>query len=152
MPPLELTPQQIAALVGTRHPETGYERPELGLQPYYHWLIRSLERLSDASVGQLRVTRDDTSAMHVHVAAGVVRFGANPRSVAAQSMDLTTFNNQTALIAVQESAGEAVVSAASSTTGWPGSDHLKLAEVTIDAGTIINMIDRRLDALFTAGG
>ena len=150
MPPLNLTSEQIATLVGSRHPIAEYERPALGLQPYYDWLLQSLERLGDACVGQLRVSRDSASDVHVYVAAGSVRFGASLLAVPAQSLDLAAFDDKTALIAVEESGVTAVVSAIDSATGWPAGDHLKLAEVTITGGDITGIVDRRLDPLFTA--
>jgi len=151
MPPLNLTSEQIATLVGSRHPIAEYERPALGLQPYYEWLVQSLEQLGDACVGQLRVSGDSTSDLHVYVAEGSVRFGASLLAVPAQSLDLAAFDDKTALIAVEESGGAAVVSTIDSATDWPTGDHLKLAEVTIFAGEITDIVDRRLDPLFTAG-
>jgi len=150
MPPVTPTPEQLAALVGSRHPITQHERPAVGLQPYYDWLITTLEQIADASPGHLRVARDDTSPLHVQVAAGDVRFGANARPLNAQVLDLSSYNNSTALLWVIESSGTAALEHADLADGWPLADHLKLAEVAIAAGAITQITDRRLDPIFTA--
>jgi hypothetical protein len=146
----DLTPQQIADLVGSTHPSTGVAYPEAGLQPYYDWLIASLHRLSEASAGDLRVWPDADAASSVWIAPGRCSIAAVALAFEGGSTDLGLYNNDTALIWLQDDAGEASVGVASSSTGWPAGDHLKLAEVVLAGGAIERITDRRFETLLKA--
>lgn len=147
MPSLDLATDDIAALIGTRHAGTGVEFPPAGLQPYHDWLIRTLHRLAESSAGALRVSRADTDAS-VHVAPGRASIDGVALGLAETTLDLAAFNNSTALVWLADDSGSAVVAAADTGTGWPGTPHLKLAEVTLSAGVVASVLDRRFETVF----
>jgi hypothetical protein len=146
----ELTADEIDALVGTRHAVTGIEYPPNGLQPYYRWLVRTLHLLSESSLGAFRVTPDDISAMLILVAPGRATLSGVLLEFNGQTLDLSSFNNDTAYVWLYNNAGEASVGVTPDATGWPGGTHLKLAEVSNASGAITQIIDRRIDHIFSA--
>ncbi len=145
----ELSPDEIDALVGTRHPVTGVEYPPNGLQPYYHWLIRALHLLSESSIGAFRVAKEETSGTTVRVAPGRATLSGVVLGYPGGNIDLSGFNNDTAYVWLHNNAGSPAVGTAPDATGWPGTTHLKLAEVTIASGQVTQIIDRRIDHLFS---
>ena len=145
----ELTPDEIDALVGTRHPVTGVEYPPNGLQPYYYWLIRALHLISESSVGALRVAAEATSATAVQVSPGRASISGVVLDYSGETIDLSGFNNDTAYVWLYNNAGSLAIGTATDAAGWPGVTHLKLAEVVIASGEITQIIDRRIDHLFS---
>lgn len=143
----ELSPDQITELVGTRHPAVGFEYPPDGLQPYYQWLVRTLHLLAESGAGALRVAREETGGAKVHVAPGRASISDVVLVYAGGSIDLGSYNNDTALLWLADDGGEAKIEVASESTGWPGESHIKLAEVTLEAGEIVNILDRRFEAM-----
>lgn len=141
-----LTLDDAIARIGQRHGRTGLEYPRPGMQPYFKWLIASLELLAEASAGDLRVVRDDASATTVRVMPGRASIAGAVLAFDGEAIDLASFNNDTALIWVEDDAGAAIGSA-STATGWPAGAHLKLAEVTLDQGAITGILDRRFETI-----
>ncbi|MEE9212614.1 MAG: hypothetical protein V3U29_08175 [Phycisphaeraceae bacterium] len=144
----ELTTEQIAGLVGTRHGTTGFEYPPNGLQPYYEWLVRTLHLLAESSAAALRVDRDDASDTTVRIAPGRATLTGTVLVYAGGTTDLTTFNNDTAYIWLFDNGGAAAVGVGTDAAGWPTGTHLKLAEVTLNAGQITDILDRRFETIF----
>jgi hypothetical protein len=145
----ELSPDEIDALVGTRHPVTGIEYPPNGLQPYYHWLMRAMHLISESTIGAFRVAPADTSATTILVAPGRASVSGVVLDFPGATIDLFGFNNDTAYVWLYNNTGSAAVGTANDATGWPGTTHIKLAEVVIAAGEITQIIDRRIDHLFS---
>ena len=150
MPSQDLTRQQLAALVGGEHPVTGVSYPEAGLQPYYEWLIGSLYRLAESSAGDLRVWHDADAAASIWIAPGRCSIAGQALAYAGGSVDLGGYNNSTVLVWMQDNVGAAEVGIAESSAGWPGGDHLKLAEVVLDAGEVTFITDLRFETLLKA--
>ena len=150
MPSKDLTSQQIAELVGSAHPATGVTYPESGLQPYYAWLIDAVQRLSEASAGDLRVWHDADDAASVWIAPGRCSIAGQPLSYAGGTLDLATYNNSTALVWLQDNTGSAEVATGNIGSGWPVGDHLKLAEVQLDSGAITQITDLRFETILKA--
>jgi hypothetical protein len=145
----ELSPAEIEALVGSRHAAAGIEYPPAGLQPYYHWLVRTLHLLAESSAGALRVARDDVGPMVVAIAPGRASIDNVPLAYAGGTVDLAPFDGDTALVWLCDGGGgAAAVDAASVGTGWPGVNHIKLAEVTLMDGQIVAILDRRFETVF----
>lgn len=145
----ELTPDQIDGLVGTRHPSTGIEYPPNGLQPYYRWLIRALHLLAESSFGALRVAQDDSSNTTITIAPGRVTISGVVLDFPGQTSDLSAFNNDTAYVWLRDNAGSPGIGINGASGGWPGISHIKLAEVTITAGAISGILDRRMETVFS---
>lgn len=143
-----LSHEQILAQVDQRDPTTGVRTPPIGQQPYYDWLIESLQLLSDASCGALRVVKDDASATTIRIMPGRATIDGTVLVVSTATFELATFNNLTVYVWLEDNSGDAMLDLASSATGWPPAKHLKLAEVTLEAGVITNILDRRFETLF----
>lgn len=148
MPASELTLEELAALAGTRHPVVPLEYAEPGRQPYYAWLLNALHALAESSAGALRVTRDAASATHVYIAPGRLEIAGVALDFAGASLDLAAFNNDTALLWLEDNAGQPQLGVAAQSVGFPVSPHLKLAEATLAAGAITSILDRRFEAVF----
>lgn len=145
-----LTSEQIDTRVGERHPVVGFEYPPSGLQPYYRWLMGCLHLLGEASAGGLRVAEDEASPTHVHVAPGRLRLDGQAWSFGGQTLDLATFNNDTALVWAAAQDGQVVIATAPAVDGWPETAHLRLAEVALESGAIVAIVDVRGDAMLAA--
>ena len=148
MPIKPLTSKQIDELVGTNHPTTGIEYPPDGLQPYYQWLVRTLHLLAEASAGALRVARDADEPTAVQVAPGRASIDGAAVAYEGETIELQAHNNDTAYLALIEDDGAAKVQVASAGDGWPGDPHVKLAEVSLNAGRITDVLDRRFETIF----
>ncbi len=149
MPIQDLTSDQIDSLVGTRHPETGIEYPPNGLQPYYYWLIRALHLLAESSLGALRVAEDDSSSTVIQIAPGRATITGVVLDFPGETNDLSAFNNDTAYVWLRDTAGVPGIGINAASGGWPGIPHIKLAEVTLAAGVVTNILDRRLETVFS---
>jgi len=149
MPIQELTPAQIDSLVGTRHPSTGIEYPPNGLQPYYQWLIRALHLLAESSLGALRVAEEDSSATAIQIAPGRSTIAGVVLDFPGQTNDLSAFNNDTSYVWLRDNAGVPGIGINAASGGWPVIPHIKLAEVTLTAGVITGILDRRLETVFS---
>jgi hypothetical protein len=145
----ELTPDQIEQRVGTRHAGTGIEYPPSGLQPYYHWLMRTLHLLAESSAAALRVARDDADATTIRVLPGRASIGGVALAYAGGTVDLAAHNNDTAYVWLEDDGG-ATVKTAGAATGWPATAHIKLAEVTLAGGEITDVLDRRFETFLKA--
>ena len=147
----ELTTSEIEILVGTRHETTGFEYPVNGLQPYYQWLVATLHLLAESSLGDLKVSSDDINDTTVRVASGRATINGSVLSYSSEITDLATFNNDITYIWLQDNTGIATIGQASASVGWPAVDHVKLAEVTISAGEITDILDRRAETIISSG-
>ena len=144
----DLTAEQIRGLIGRRDAATGIAYPPAGLQPYHDWLIRTLHRLAAASLGAFAVRPAAADTASVAVAAGRATIDGQVIDWPDTVADLSLHNNATCLLALVHTggAGQLVVSAVAA--GWPAGPHLKLAEVTLADGVVIDILDRRLETLF----
>jgi len=145
----DLTLEQVTALVGTRHEPTGVEFPPAGLQPYHAWLVRQLHHLAESSAGALRVVHDDGGDTTVRIMPGRASIDGVPLHYAGGAVDLAGFNNDTACLWLEDDEGEAVIGVAADGEGWPVSLHIKLAEVTLAAGSIAQIVDRRFETFLS---
>jgi hypothetical protein len=144
----ELSAEEIEALVGTRHGVTGMEYPPQGLQPYYQWLIRTLHLLAESSAGALRVAQDASSPTAVTVAPGRASIQGVALSYEGGVIDLAGFNNDTVYVWLFDDSGAAAVGFGAEGDGWPVQAHIKLAQVTLEAGAITGILDRRFETVF----
>jgi hypothetical protein len=148
----ELTSAEIEGLVGMRHAVAGFEYPTNGLQPYYRWLVSSLHLLGEASAGGLRVDRDDSDETTVRIAPGRATLDGVVLEYAGGTLDVGPFNNGAGYVWVYDGgSGVAVVGAGSGAAGWPSYPHIKLAEVALSAGVIVQVLDRRGEAILNQG-
>lgn len=149
----DLSSAQVSALVGTRDGRSGVLYPAAGLQPWHEWLVRTLDAL-DADAPGLRVAADDGSDTAVYITAGVAGVGGDLLSYAGGTIELSAYDDDTAYVWLYSNAGVATIGKSTDAAGWPTTEHLKLAEVTLAGGAITGIVDRRLSALLSgaAGG
>ncbi|MEQ9460921.1 MAG: hypothetical protein RIG82_08225 [Phycisphaeraceae bacterium] len=145
----ELSDQELELLVGQQDPATGMVYPERGLQPYYRWLMNTLRLLGDAGMGDFRVIPAAGESPAVVVLAGRASVSSVVVSYAGSTLDLAIYSNGTVYIWLRESAGEAVVEAGLAAGGWPVGTHIKLAEVVIESGQIVSVLDRRKEVMLS---
>jgi hypothetical protein len=150
MPAHELNSEQITELIGTLDPTTGITYPAPGTLPWYDWLIRTVHRLASASAGALAVYPDAEAASNVHVAPGRCSIDGVALDFTGGSLDLASFNNATALVYLEDNAGVPAIQAATTLDGWPGTPHLKLAEVSLASGAVASILDRRFETFLKA--
>ena len=150
MPIAPPTSDALDALVHTRHSITGIEYPPAGLQPYHDWLLQTLHLLAQASAGNLRVTPDADDPLSVWVAPGRASLGGVPLAWPGGSLDLASHHNSTLLIRLEKQGESPAIVAASLDDPPPAAPHLTLAEVTLDAGRISRIVDRRFETILSA--
>ena len=137
------TSAQIAALVQTRAANTGFEYPEAGRQPYHEWLIREMAHIDEAANGSLLV-KDENATMTIRVMPGEATLDGVALVYAGATVDLSAFNNDVAYVWLHDSGGGvAAINKGTDAAGWPTTAHVKLAEVTLSAGLITAIADRR---------
>lgn len=146
----ELTSQELADLVDTRHAATGVAYAPRGLQPYYEWLLRSVHLLAESSAGAFRVAKDDESDTSIIILPGRASISGVALEFPGDVMELAAYNNDTALVWLEDNAGQTDINVTDAATGWPGGSHIKLAEVTLVAGEITQIIDRRFETILKA--
>lgn len=146
----ELSADQAEALAGTQDATTGVTYPANGLQPYYLWLIQTLSKLAAASAGTLRVVKDDASATTARVMPGRASISGTALDYAGGTLDLGPYNNDTVYVWLYDDGNGGAVDTAAAGTGWPSGGHIKLAEVTVSAGAITDVLDRRFETMLKA--
>lgn len=136
----------ILGLVNSRANRSAWLVAPAGLQPAYFWLMATLLHLDAGTVADFLVKPDDASPTTIAVLPGRCTIGGNGVAYPGGTLDLAAYNNSTALIALVASSGAASISVG---TSWPGGTHHKLAAVTLSAGQITAITDRRFESHFT---
>lgn len=135
----------IDALPGTRA-GSGLLWPLRSVFPSWYSLmamIWHLQRLV-APLSALMVVESSTAANAVYVLPG--RCQIDGTALAWAGGDLTGLaNNDTTYIWAYKSGSAVLINKAVDGTGWPGGLHIKLAEVTVTAGAITAIVDRRTE-------
>jgi hypothetical protein len=92
------------------------------------------------------VQQDDANATSINLAAGRFSIQGVGLSYAGEVIDLASANNAVSYVWLWNNSGTATIGHALSGTGWPAYSHIKLAEVTLAAGLITVILDRRGEA------
>ncbi len=124
-----LSQSEIDDLIGTAHTGTGMIYPPPGMQPYYVWLVNTLHRLAECSVPAFQVVADDTDTTTVMISPGRAMIGNDRLVYGGGVLQLSQYNNSTALIYLQSNSGEADIQVASDVEGWPDTLHLRLEHI-----------------------
>ncbi|XAL97948.1 hypothetical protein OT109_10085 [Phycisphaeraceae bacterium D3-23] len=148
MTPRDLTPEQVQQLINTHDPATGLLYPPAGLQPYHDWLIQTLHRLASNSAADLRVSLSASAQTDCIVAPGRASLDGTEIAYPGGTLALGAYNNDTALVWLEEDGGVASVGVTDTASAWPTGVHLKLAEVTLVSGVITGVLDRRFETIF----
>jgi hypothetical protein len=142
----QLTDTEALALSGVTNTETRATHTVVG--QFNHAAAR--KRL-DARIlelcelnAELEVYKDTAAATTVGIGAGRRNLGNNAVVYAGGTVSLSAYNNATGLVWLYSNSGTATIGTGSS---WPSYPHWKLAEVTIAAGVITGILDRRNEGL-----
>jgi len=145
-----LSLDQIEQRVDSVHAATGMRYPPRGLQPYYEWLMQTLHLLAESSAGSFRVAKDDGGPTVAGVLPGRATIDGVTLVYDGGTVELGSFNNETAHIWLVDNGGGAEIGAGSASDGWPSEKHIKLAEVTLSGGEITSIVDRRFETMLKA--
>jgi len=140
----DLTTAEANALSGTRFPRTGMLAIPAATQPHWTEVIRNLKHLDLASASDLMV-KEEATAANIQVMPGRCQIGGKVLSYAGGTVDLSAYNNDTAYVWAYDNSGTLTISAGTDAVGWPATQHIKLGEVTLSAGEITAVTDRRFD-------
>lgn len=143
------TTAQLAALANTRSSTSGALVPVQGLQPHYDELLNMIRHIDDSSFGFYQVKEDDTGGTYIYVMPGRARIGGVLLVYAGAAIDLAAHNDDVAYVWLKDVGGVATIAFANDATGWPVTDHIKLAEVTLVGGVITAILDRRVETVMT---
>jgi len=144
----DLSATQIAALVGTRLAGPGLLVAAPYSADWYAWLINALIHLAEGSAAYaLSVRADDGSATTVRIQAGRATLNGAALAYAGGTVNLSAHNNDVAYLWAYNSSGAVAIGYGADGSGWPAVPHLKLAEVTLSAGAITAILDRRSETL-----
>ena len=143
----QLTSDQALALESTTDPDTGLQFPALLSAQWGAAVLAALQMLIDASLPDLRVVEIENNADAIGVLPGKAIIEGTLLEYAGDTdaggaIDGLT-DNDTTLIWAENNAGSMQINSAVDGTGWPSSDHLKLAKVTLSGGAIDSIEDMR---------
>ncbi len=143
MAPKLITLAEIQALVGTRGP-AGMRYEAKDEFPSYEYLMRMLHQVQQATAASaaLMVCPDESAANAVYVMAGRCSIDETALAYAGGVVSGLS-NNATTYIWAAKPSSIVVITKGLSGAGWPGTTHIKLAEVTLSAGIITAIVDRR---------
>ena len=147
-----LSQSAISALANARSVVMGFLIAPIGsVQPSYYWLMNAFLQ-ADRAVVPIAcglVQPDDANNTTINIAAGRCSIGGVVLAYAGGTVDLSAANNATSYVWIYNNSGAATIGHA--TGGWPSSStrHIKLAEVTLSAGLITQILDRRGEAILS---
>lgn len=149
MPELQLTDNAANALGGTVDPDTGAPYPGIAETSYHTKVYKQLAQIVAAYklANNMRVFEVDGNADAIGVRSGRCVINGTARAYTEQdpAVDGLTDNDTTYIWAEDGGAGLAQINSAIDGTGWPSTEHIPLAEVTMSSGTIDSIVDRRFD-------
>lgn len=144
----KLTDAEAATKYGTT--DRGLTYPAVTNNNWGPDVIRSLFRLLEMTLDDLQAYQTDANADSVGVRAGRgVIDGTNCTYAGADEAVTSLANNDTTYVWATASSGAIAIASAIDGTGWPSVPHIKLAEVTMAAGVISALVDRRYGVALT---
>lgn len=147
----QLTDAAATALGGTTDPDfdTGVAYPAANadpwLIPFYQFGYQILNALAEVA-NNLRVFNDDAGGTTIGVTPGRCTINGVVTTYAGGTISLTD-NDTTYIWLTDGGAGAGALGSAIDGTGWTGSDHIKLAEVTVASGEVTAILDRRVEQM-----
>ncbi|MBL4699979.1 MAG: hypothetical protein JKX85_01865 [Phycisphaeraceae bacterium] len=146
----QLTDTQANALAATTDAATGITYPTANQDPWLAAYNRQLDQVNAVALrgNDFRVYEIEANADAIGVRPGRDLFGSTVLIYAGEypAIDGLT-DNDTTYIWLYDAAGTATIGSAIDGTGWPAIPHRKLAEVTMLAGVITTILDRRSEGL-----
>jgi hypothetical protein len=139
----DLTVAQIVALAGTRLAKSGALVITPNTENYLVPAASAFYHLDNASLG-LACMADDAAATTVRVTAcGQVPIAGSVYIYAGGAISLSSYNGDTALVYAYVNSGALALGAASIADGWPATEHVKVAAVTVAGSAISTIVDYR---------
>jgi hypothetical protein len=139
----DLTTSQLVGLSGTRHARSGAYVTPLNTENWYAQVMSAFYHLDNASLG-LACMADDATATTVRVTAcGQVPIAGAVYTWSGGAISLSSFNGDTALVYAYVNSGALALGAASIADGWPATEHVKVAAVTVAGSAISTIVDYR---------
>ncbi len=143
----QLSDDDALALNGTTDSRTALQYPELLQARWAEAVLRGLYQIQLVTLPDLRVVEIEDNADAVGVLAGFADVNGTLYAYAGATgangaIDGLT-DNDTTYIWAAVSAGSLVIDSAIDATGWPATDHVKLAKVTMAGGVITDIDDVR---------
>lgn len=147
------TDDELAAMINTRLAGSGVTMPSIK-EAWFFDLLAEYWLLDRAAAGVLRVERSTAANTSVEVFAGRAGFTGTILSYAGDVVDLSAYGDDTIYIWAYNNTGTLAIGTATDAAGWPATDHIKLAEVTIVDGDIAYdaILDRRPEAMLQSRG
>jgi hypothetical protein len=147
-----LSSTALQSLRETRLGATGVFIWSIDAADYDARMMDALHKLDLAAFGHFRVAEDDASATTIRVMPGrMVGITGTAMAYAGGAVDLAAYNNATAFVWMYDNAGAATVGSGVSTSGWPTTPHIPLAEVVLASGVITSILDRRMEFVYQLG-
>jgi len=147
----QLTDDQALALSGVTDSRTGLVYPTLFQARWAEAIYRALNQFVSVCIPDLRVLGVDGNNAAVAVLPGVctidgvmLEYAGSAGAAAVSSLS----DNATHFIWAQKNGSDVQIASATSTTGWPAGDHVKLARVVRAGGVITSITDLRGSAAF----
>lgn len=147
-----MTDDEAAELYGTQDTDTGLVYPSVTVNNWgpprtrFDAGLIALAKLAN----NLRVYEVADNADAVGVMPGRVAFDGTGYAYAGGDPAVDALaNNDTTYVWAYLSGGVVTIASALDATGWPAYQHVKLAEVTMTAGVISELVDRRGESLFS---
>ena len=137
---------------GVTDAETGVKFPSADADPWLAPIMRTFGRITALLelASNLRVDQVEGNADAVLVLPGRCSLAGTAYAFAGAdpAVDGLADNDTTLIWAEDDGGGLLLINSAVDATGWPGTAHLKLAEVTLASGAITQIVDRRIDQIF----
>lgn len=147
-----LTDDEALALSGATDTVNKAVYPTVGSYDYAATVLRLMQRtleLGGAIGSQFEVGQDDASAVSIYVGAGKTVIGGEYVSYVGEVIDLSGYGNDVVYVwLADDGGGDAEVVTGTEAADWPGTAHVRLAEVTIVDGAISGIVDWRGALLF----
>lgn len=142
----QLTDAEAASLYGTTDADSGVPTPAVTKNNWGPDMVRTIDRLSAVAFDDLQVYETDDADDSIAVRPGRVAIrGTGYTYAGADPAVSSVANNDTTYVWAYVSGGAIAIGSAIDATGWPATPHVKLAEVTLSAGAITTIVDRRFD-------
>lgn len=149
----QFTESNANAIADTRNSQVGIKYLAKNDRNHYTEMRELWYRFAELVLSQFRVWPSDSGDSYIYVAPGRAEIGGVTLVYAGANINLVAYNGDTAYVWLYDSGGGvAAIGHATDATGWPATDHIKLAEVTVASATVSlgGILDRRVEACFRA--
>lgn len=145
----QLSDAAALELSGTTDADTGVQYPERSLNnwaaAFFRWVAQTIKAFATANHFRIHEVDGNPDAVGIRggrtKCAGVLATYATTETL----IDSLADNDTTYIYLYVDGSGTTQISSSLDAVGWPTSAHLRLAEVTMAAGAITAILDRRAE-------